>query len=174
MKRALFDDKWITRLPTDNLRPLKTKPRKRTLVTPSEIEKICSLAFQPVFSEGKVVESGNGKPLANAQEFSDFIKLMSMSGGRASETLRLKRSDVDLLNRQLTFGSDGLAKNGKLRRVDFNPRLEAHLKDMFSRLAPDSEWLLLFVRGENANPPPPSGYGDVPLLIVCGRLDGRI
>jgi len=125
MKRALYDDKWITRLPTDNLRPLKTKPRKRPLVTPAEIERICSAASQPVFSEGKVVESANGKPLANAQEFADFIKLMSMSGGRASETLRLKKTDVDWLNRQLTFGSDGLAKNGKIRRVDFNPKLEA-------------------------------------------------
>src|SRR5439155_174515 len=53
---------------------------KRPLVTPSEMEKICSAAFQPAFSEGKVVESGKGKALANAQEFSDFIKLMSMSG----------------------------------------------------------------------------------------------
>jgi len=44
------------------------------------MEKICSAAFQPAFSEGKVVESGKGKALANAQEFSDFIKLMSMSG----------------------------------------------------------------------------------------------
>ncbi|PYK63826.1 MAG: hypothetical protein DME21_01700 [Verrucomicrobia bacterium] len=33
---------------------------------------------------------------------------MSMSGGRASETLRLKKTDVDWLNRQLIFGSDGL------------------------------------------------------------------
>src|SRR5207249_4091649 len=53
MRRALFDDKWITRLLTDNLRPLKSKPRKRPLVTPSEMEKICWAAFQPAFSEGK-------------------------------------------------------------------------------------------------------------------------
>ena len=153
MKRALFDDKWITRLPTDNLRPLKSKPRKRPLVTPSEMEKICWAAFQPAFSEGKVVESGKGKALANAQEFTDFIKLMSMSGGRASETLRLKKTDVDWLNRQLIFGSDGLTKNGKMRRVDFNPKLKAHLKDMFSRLAPDSEWLFPSPRRGDADRP---------------------
>ena len=73
-----------------------------------------------------MAESGKGKALANAQEFSDFIKLMSMSGGRASETLRLKKTDVDWLNRQLIFGSDGLTKNGKMRRVYFNPKLKAH------------------------------------------------
>jgi len=58
-----------------------------------------------------------------------------------SETLRLKWSDVDWQNRQIVIGSDGLTKNYESRVVDFNQKLEAHLKDMDSRRAPDSEWL---------------------------------
>ena len=38
---------------------------------------------------------------------------------------------------QLTVGSDGLAKNYQSRVVDFNPSLEAHLKNMYQRRAPD-------------------------------------
>jgi integrase len=66
---------------------------------------------------------------------------MACCGSRRSETLRLKWSDVDWQNRQLTIGSDGLAKNHQARVVDFNPKLEALLKDMESRRVPDSVWL---------------------------------
>jgi integrase len=41
----------------------------------------------------------------------------------------------------LTIGSDGLSKNHKSRIVDLNANLEAHLKEMDQRRAPDSEWL---------------------------------
>jgi integrase len=55
--------------------------------------------------------------------------------------LRLKWSDVDWNQRQLTIGADGLAKNHKSRMEDVNSSLEAHLKEMARRKAPDSEWL---------------------------------
>jgi integrase len=48
---------------------------------------------------------------------------------------------VDWKGQQLTIGSDGLAKNHKARCVDFNPALEAHLKAMEKRRAPDTEWM---------------------------------
>ena len=68
-----------------------------------------------------------------------------------SESLRLKWSDVDWKQRQLTIGSDGLSKNHKARVVDFNPKLEALLKDMDARKAPDTAWLF---------PSPQRGGGD--------------
>ena len=55
--------------------------------------------------------------------------------------MRLTWSDVDWHNQQLTIGSDGLAKNHKARAVDFNLELETHLKEMFTRKAPDSDWM---------------------------------
>jgi integrase len=47
---------------------------------------------------------------------------------------------VNFERKFLRIGADGSAKNSKARYVDFNPELEAHLKDMAARRAPDSEW----------------------------------
>lgn len=66
---------------------------------------------------------------------------MASCGARRDETLRLKWSDVDCERKQLTIGSDGMAKNRKARVVDFNAKLETHLGDMKSRRAPDTQWL---------------------------------
>ena len=46
----------------------------------------------------------------NGQEFTNYILLLAYSGARMSEALRLKWSDVDWEQRQLTIGADGLAK----------------------------------------------------------------
>jgi integrase len=135
MKRAI-DDKWIRSLPTENLRPLKWTPHRRGLFSTEQIEGICVAAIE------------NSK---NGTEFADYIHLMAYCGARMSETLRLKWSDVDLNQKQLTIGSDGLAKNHKSRVVDFNPNLERQLKDMAGRKAPDSDWLFPSPQRGNAD-----------------------
>ncbi len=141
MKRAI-DQKWISHLPTENLRPLKSKPRKRKLYERQEIESLAAIALRPIFLEGKRVKEGEkGKTLLNGQEFHDYLRLLAFSGARMSEALRLQWSDVDWTNRQLTIGSDGEVKNRQWRIVDFNPDLEKHLRDMHSRRQPDSAWL---------------------------------
>lgn len=124
--RKAIDDGWIKTLPTDNLRPLKWTPKKRELVTFQNIEKLCTAALEV---------SKNG------QQFSDYVLLMAYCGARRSETLRLKWSDVDWQQKQMTVGSDGLAKNHEARVVDFNSKLESHLREMVSRCAPDSDWM---------------------------------
>ena len=125
LKRAI-DDGWLKTLPTENMRPLKWTPRKRELFSGAQIEAFCQAAIEV---------SKNG------QQFSDYIHLMAYCGARMSETFRLKWSDVDWERKQLTVGSDGLAKNYKARVVDFNSKLETHLKEMFTRQAPDSDWI---------------------------------
>jgi integrase len=125
MKRAI-DDGLIQRLPTENLRPLKWSAKKRSLFSADQIERLCAAALK---------ESKNGV------EFADYIRLMAFCGARMSESLRLKWSDVNWERRQLTIGADGMSKNGKSRVVEFNAKLEALLKDMGTRKAPDSEWI---------------------------------
>lgn len=125
LKRAI-EDGWIVTMPTDNLRPLKWTARKRELFSAQEVDAICQSAIK---------ESKNGV------EFADYIRLMAYCGARMSETLRLKWSDVDWRQRQLTIGSDGLSKNRKSRIVDLNANLETHLKEMLQRKAPDSDWM---------------------------------
>jgi len=145
LKRAK-EDGWIKTLPTDNLRPLKVDQRKRRLYTSAEMEKLYTKA-------GALPRSG--------QLLADLLRLMSTCGSRISETLRLKWSDVDFKNNQITIGSDGLAKNRKHRVVDFNGALEAHLKDMDQRKPQDSVWLF---------PSPRRGKKDVPLVTFNKAL----
>lgn len=141
LKRAI-DDHWVKSLPTQNLRPLKWKAPKRPLFTDADLEAICTSAFRPLFNGGELAGCDEpGVPLKNAQQFADFVRLLACCGSRMSETLRLKWTDVKWGKDQLEIGSDGLAKNGESRLVDFNPRLKAHLQEMESRRAPDSEWL---------------------------------
>ena len=120
------DDGHLRHLPTDGMRPLKWVAKKRNLVTAAEIERL---------ADAGLTASKNG------QSFADYVRLMACCGSRRDETLRLKWVDVDFGNGQLTVGADGLAKNHEARSVDFNAKLEAHLRDMFARRAPDSEFL---------------------------------
>ena len=112
------DNGLIETLPTTGLKPIRWKPKKRPLFAPEQIEAICRAALQ------------NCK---HGQLLADYVRLMKTCGSRASETLRLKWSDLDWDRKQLIIGSDGLTKNHESRVVDFNPALETHLLDMNNR-----------------------------------------
>jgi len=112
------DNGLINTLPTEGLKPIRWKPKKRPLFAPEQIEAICHAALQ------------NCK---HGQLLVDYVRLMKTCGSRASETLRLQWSDVDWDRKQLIIGSDGLTKNHESRVVDFNPALESHLLDMNKR-----------------------------------------
>jgi len=145
LKRAK-DDGWIKTLPMESVRPLKVNQRKRRLYNASEMEKLFAAAAD-------LPKSG--------QLLTDLLRLESTCGSRISETLRLKWSDVDFDQKQITIGSDGLAKNRKHRVVDFNAELEEHLQDMFNRRPQDSVWLF---------PSPRRGEMDVPLVTFNKAL----
>ena len=113
----------ITRLPFTRTFKLEYKPKEIIVPTLEEIEKVCRAAVELSSQRGQLV--------------SDFIKLMAFAGSRRSETLRLRWEDVDWSNRVLTIGADGLAKSGKSRRVQFNEKLDRHLRDMEARRRPD-------------------------------------
>ena len=65
----------------------------------------------------------------------------------------MKWVDVDFDGGRVTIGADGDTKNHKGRTVDFNPKLEALLKAMHKRRAPDSQWIF---------PSPQRGEKDIP------------
>lgn len=154
LKRAL-EEGLIQRLPTDGLRPLRTSTRTRPLFTSENLDKICASAF-----ETKINKAGEQIPVTeNAQQFVDYIKLMAFSGARRNEALGLQLTDVDFENGQLHLRRQVTAygildlKNKEERRVDFNPKLKAHLLDMKKRRAPDLKWLF---------PSPQRGDKDIP------------
>lgn len=134
--RKAVDDGYLNDLQIEGIKWLKYRPGKRPLVSHEEIQRICDSAIKEAPITGQML--------------SDFIKLMAYSGGRWSETLRLRWQDVDFEHEQLTFGADGLSKNGEARAVDFNAKLATHLKDMTGRRAPDSVYLFpSHRRGDN-------------------------
>lgn len=153
MKRAI-DLKWISHLPTENLRPLKSKPRKRELFSRESLDRLVAVCREPLFISGRVAKPGEqGQPLNNGQEVSDFLRLLFFTGARMAEAMRIRWADVDWNNQQITVGWDGESKNRKWRIVDFNPELERHLKDMSARRPPESVWLFPSPRrGEEDRP----------------------
>ncbi len=100
----------------------------------------------------------------NGQEFCDYLRLLCFSGARMAEALRLRWSDVDWDNRQLTIGSDGEVKNRKWRVVDFNAELEKHLEGMKERRQPDSEWLFPSPRRRKEEDRPAKNFRESLLL----------
>lgn len=152
--RRAIEDGWLRALPTENIRPLKWVAKKRSLFELSEITKVATAGYKSAFTESRLASAGEaGLPLRNAQQLEDYLLLMAYSGARRNEALRLKWSDVDWGNRQLTIGSDGSAKNRESRVVDFTGPLEALLKSMHSRRAPDTGYLF---------PSPQRGASDTP------------
>lgn len=125
LKRAQ-DDGWLAVLPTQGMRPLKWTAPTRSLVTFQEITRLCDAAL---------------RASKNGQQFADYIRLMAYAGLRRNEALALRWNDVDFDHRQLRVGADGQTKNREARTVNFNPKLEDHLRDMVNRRAPDSQWM---------------------------------
>ena len=133
---------FLKSLPMQDLAKLREPTKKRALVTTANIAKLTSAAMQPRFCSSRLAKDGEiGQPLKNARQFADYIWLMAYTGARRNETLRLRWADVDFDRGQITIGADGLSKNYESRVVDFHPKLEAHLRAMTARRAPDSQWL---------------------------------
>jgi integrase len=137
----------------DHIRELPRFPRlsvppppRRPLLTPAEFQKLlrsCG-ATKP-----------NGEAMTkNGKQLYDYLSLLAFTGAREKEALRLRWSHVDFERRRIfigapedfvasavTIGSGGTSKNRGSRMVDFNPQLEALLKEMYAHRAPDSGWL---------------------------------
>jgi integrase len=158
----------IQRLPMEGMKPLDETETKRPLFTAAMLDKLCETAFAT-----KTDKQGKTVPLTeNAQQFVDYLKVMAYSGARRNEALGIKWDDVDFdrgqlhLRRQITSrkanGGIEPLKNGEERTVDFNAKLRAHLEDMATRLAPDSDWVF---------PSPQRGDKDIPAKTFRESLD---
>jgi integrase len=131
-----LEEKWINTLPLlskEARKRLRSDPPMRPLFTSEDLEALCTAAMDT---------REDGEPVTkNWLQFCDYIRLLAYCGAREQEALRLRWPDVDFKGEQLTIGSDGDTKNKTARKVDFNPKLKAHLQEMHKRRAPDSEWL---------------------------------
>jgi integrase len=136
--KSAVDDGLLVALPTVGIRPMKAISPKRPTLAPADFETLLAAARTC---------SKNGPQLA------DYLLFLAFCGARCAEALQIKWEDVDFGGRLLCIGANGASKNGRARYVDFNPDLERHLREMFSRRAPDTAWLF---------PSPQRGSKDIP------------
>ena len=100
---------------------------KRRLLLPTQFEQLVNAALTVCVKNGRQV--------------ADYLQFLAFSGSREQEALRIRVPDVEFGNARVHIGNDGLSKNWESRTVEFNPKLEALLADMFKRRPPDSSWL---------------------------------
>lgn len=116
LKMALSENK-ISKLPFVGIKKMKHVSEKKELPKIEDIEKYVSTAIEKCPRSGKA--------------FADYLKLLMYCGGRETEVLSLQWSDIDFEKKHLHFHRN--TKFNKSRYVDFNSKLETHLKDMQSR-----------------------------------------
>lgn len=137
--KAAKVDGYITTLPSADVPWLKVEHRPRRLFSSTEIDALCQAAG-PTTTK-------------NHEEFRDYIRFLQFTGCREKEALLVRWADVDFESGHLVVGASGGTKNRRPRIIDLNRCLEAHLREMHSRRAPDSQWLF---------PSPQRGKQDLP------------
>ena len=122
------------------VRQLRQKPPpKRTLVSSQEIERLIA-ACRPEVTK-------------NADLLRFYLRFLALSGAREKEALRVRWSDVDFTNRQVTIGASGESKTGRHRTVNLSREFEELLSEMNKNRQPDSSFLF---------PSPQRGSQDLP------------
>jgi integrase len=125
LKKAKVDG-FIKALPVDGIGWERVEKKARRLYTREDLGLFCQAAL----SASK-----------NGHKFMDYFQFLALTGAREQEAIKISWADVDFEHKLLTMGADADTKNREARRVDLNPPLEAHLREMRSRCAPDSQWL---------------------------------
>jgi integrase len=140
---------WLPKSPLSKWKTLNKGPKRRVrLITSDELHRLCKAARLDAESLSMIPLKYRHLRAAQAvtgQAFSDYLYLLAYSGGREQETLKQRWSNVKW-DRQVLFFPGALAKKGggkpaPDRDVDFNKKLETHLKAMYERRDPNSDWL---------------------------------
>jgi len=124
--KSAIDDGYIRELPRIKMLD-EAPPPKRDLVTPAEFDQL--------------IEAARNACEKNGEQLADYLRFLAFSGAREKEALRIKWADVDFERERVTIGADRLTKNWESRTVEFNPQLDALLREMHGRRAPDCSWL---------------------------------
>lgn len=146
-----YSRKWLKTKPDIDWESLADDPKDLRLLTAEELDQLCAANLVTEKSLEVLPEAVRRLRRLQAPRavlFSDYLKLIFLSGPREHETLLLKWPDIHWSNAErghIFFAGEnakaGGGKKAKDRNVDFHTKLEAHLLDMYSRRNPDSEWL---------------------------------
>ena len=140
---------WLPRFPDAwRWKDLPEDPAAVRLLTVEEIEFIAganlwtpeqlALIKQPHTKVLRELDAASGR------RFQDYVKLLAWSGGREQETCKQKWSNVDWkvgLKFPGQVAKKGAGRPSPDRWVHWNPRLEAHLRDMETRRDPTTDYM---------------------------------
>jgi len=169
---AVQEKRWINKAPDFPKWGRKglPKPRRKALIEPEKFSQL----IQRCRERHTGALGDQVLAIRNGDQIADFLLLLAYTGAREKEGLKLRWSHVDFKNRCLhigagedfvsgsvVIGSAGDTKTGMGREIEFNDQLEAHLLDMKSRRAPDSQWLF---------PSPRRGKKDLRVTTLRGAL----
>ncbi len=154
---------------------LAEKPATDELIEPADMDEICNAALiDPALLEmiDKKYRHLRAAQSASGQNFHDYLRLLQRAGGRENETIkqrwsyvtwsRIAKEDERVGNRvykqgekirgKLFFpGVNAKAGRGKAaedRWVILSDKLEEHLRAMYDRRDPDSDWMFPARKGK--------------------------
>jgi integrase len=149
---------WLSEFPPSwHWDALGESPEECELLTEAQVEALCAAAksvqdmglLDPKRPRPSLEEYLDRLRVAR-QRFADYLHLLSISGARETETLKQRWANVRWGQRKFHFsgGRKGGTKRGggsrqaaKPRDIDFFDKLEAHLKEMYERRDPKSDWM---------------------------------
>jgi hypothetical protein len=106
LKSARMDG-FIKALPVEGIPWQRVERRARRLYTREDIKAFCDAAFGT-----RTDDDGKTVPVTkNAQEFVDYIRLLSLTGAREQEAIKTRWDDVDFDRKLITIGADADTKN---------------------------------------------------------------
>jgi integrase len=125
MLRMAFEERRIGRFPFTGIKKEKYEAERKQIPDVADIEKYVQTAIAECPKAGR--------------QFADYLHLLMFTGARETEAVSLQWGDISFERRQIHFHRN--TKFGKERWLDFNPKLEALLKEMDSRRDNSREWL---------------------------------
>ena len=160
-------EKWLPQFPPDwHWDALAEEPEECELLTDTQIDRLCSSALSVpelgLLKPGHPQKESLRKHLKELevarQNFSDYLRLLSLTGAREQEMLKQRWPNVRWNQRKFHFpgGRTGGTKRGggsrqaaKPRDINFFDKLEQQLKEMHDRRNPKCEWLFANQDGSN-------------------------
>ena len=160
-------EKWLAEFPAGwQWEAMAAESEECELLTDAQVDQLC-LSAMSVPEMGLLKRDSSPKASlrqyleglkAARQNFSDYLRLLSLTGAREQETLRQRWPNVRWNQRKFHFpgGRRGGTKRGggsrraaKPRDIDFFDKLEAHSKEMYERRNPKCDWMFPNEDGSN-------------------------
>ena len=148
-------EKWLLAKPALEWKKKAKAPKEIRLIPESELHALCSANLTALEPETIATLPKRWRHLqvqyaGTAQAFSDYLRLIFLTGGREAETIAQQWPNVDWERKVIHFpGQTAKAGGGEPadpRDIPFYDKLEAHLKVMWERRDPSNDWMFPSIR----------------------------